>query len=58
MFLIKNDVNILNECWFLKNDINHLCLEFISILFEQNEDYLDHSKIEEKLILEKILNKL
>ena len=37
MSLIKNDVDLLNECGFLKNDINRLCLEFKKKLLEQNE---------------------
>ena len=44
MFLIKNDVNFLNECGFLKGDINFLFKEFKNISLELNEDYLDHIK--------------
>ena len=40
-FLIINDVDLSTECGILKNDINHLCLEFEENLMEQNEDYLD-----------------
>ena len=57
MFLIKNDVNFLNECGFLKGDINFLYKEFKNILLELNEDYLDHIKNQEESIIEKILNK-
>ena len=57
MFLIKNDVNFLYECGFLKGDINFLCQEFKNILLEMNEDYLDHIKNQEESILEKFLNK-
>ena len=57
MFLIKNDVNLLNECGFLKGDINFLYKEFKNILLELNEDYLDHIKNQEEAIIEKILNK-
>ena len=56
MFLIKNDVNLLNECRFLKYDINRLSLDFNNILLEQNEDYLDYIKNEEEPFLENILN--
>ena len=28
MFLLKNDVDFLQECGYLKNDNIHLCLEF------------------------------
>ena len=41
MFKCKNDVDLLNECGFLKNDVNQICLEFKKILLEQNEDYFD-----------------
>ena len=57
MFLIKNDVDFLTQCGFLKNDINPLFFEFKNILLEQNEDYLDYVKNEEESISEKILNK-
>ena len=57
MFLIKNDVNMLYECGFLKGDINFLYKEFKNILLELNEDYLDHIKNEEEALIEKILNK-
>ena len=32
MFLIKNDVDLLNECEVLKSDINRLCLESEEIM--------------------------
>ena len=57
MFLIKNDVNFLNECGFLKGDINYLYKEFENILLELNEEYLDHFKNQEESILENFLNK-
>ena len=57
MFLIKNDVGLLHECWFLKYDIECLCLEFNKILMEQNEEYLDYNKNEEVAIGERILNR-
>ena len=57
LFLIKNDKDILKECWLLKSDINRICLEFKNILIEQNEEYLDYIKNEEESIIERILNK-
>ena len=57
MFLIKNDVNLLNECGFLKGDINFLYKEFKNILLELNGEYLDHIKNQEEAMIEKILNK-
>ena len=42
MFLIKKDVNFVYECGFLKGDINFLYKENKNILFELNEEYLDH----------------
>ena len=57
MFLIKNDVDMLYECGFLRGDINFLYKEFKNILLELNEEYLDHIKNQEEAIIEKILNK-
>ena len=57
MFLIKNDVDMLYECGFLRGDINFLYKEFKNILLELNEEYLDHIKNPEEAIIEKILNK-
>ena len=57
MFLIKNDVNMLDECGFLKGDINFLYKKFRNILLELIEEYLDHVKNQEEAIFEKILNK-
>ena len=57
MFSIKNDVNFLYECGFLKGDINFLYKEFKNILLELNEEYLDHIKNQEESILEKFLYK-
>ena len=57
LFLIKNDVDLLQECGFLKNDINCLCLEFENVLMEQNEEPLDYIQSEEEPIIEKNLNK-
>ena len=57
VFSIKDDDDLLEECGFLKSDINHLIKEFKSILMEQNEEYLDHIKNQEEIIIKKILNK-
>ena len=57
MFLIKNDVNFLYECGFLKGDINFLYKEYKKILLELIEDYLDHIKNQEESIWEELLNK-
>ena len=42
MFLIKNDVNFLYDCGFLKGDFNFLYKEFKKILLELNEEYIDY----------------
>ena len=57
MFLIKNDVNFLYECGFLKGDINLLYKEFKNILLDLNEEYLDDIKNQEESIIETISNK-
>ena len=57
MFLIKNDVNLLYECGFLKGDIHYVYKKFKDILIELNEEYLIHIKNEEESFLEKFLNK-
>ena len=57
MFLIKNDVDFLYECGFLKSDVNFIYKEFKKILLESNEDYLDHIKHQEESISETFLNK-
>ena len=57
MFIIKNDVNFLYECGFLRGDINFLNKEYKNILLELNEEYLDYIKNEEEAIIEKVLNK-
>ena len=56
-FLMKNDVDLIQECGFSKRDIIRLNKEFKLISMEQNEEYLDHSKNEEESIIERILNK-
>ena len=57
MFLIKNHVNFLCECGFLKGDISFLYKEFENIIHELNEEYLDHNENQEETILEKFLYK-
>ena len=47
-FSFENDMDLLTESRLLKNDKNHLCLEFSIVSIEQNEDYLDYIKIEEE----------
>ena len=47
MFLNKNDVDLLNECGFLKTDIKSLIKEFRNNLSEENEDYSQYIKNEE-----------
>ena len=39
LFLIKNDNEFLQECGFLRSDINSLNKEFKNILTEQNDEY-------------------
>ena len=56
MFSIKTDLNILNECGFLKGDIKFLYKEVKKILLKLDEDYLDHIKNQEEAISEKIFN--
>ena len=57
VFLIENDVDLLNEYGYLKNDTNRLNLEFKNVLIEQNEEFLDYIKNEEESIGEKFLYK-
>ena len=57
MFLIENDVDLLNECGYLKNDVNRLNWELQKIVMEQSEEYLDFIKDQGESIYEKILNK-
>ena len=56
MFLIKNDVVVITECGYLKNDINRLCLGFIIVLMEHKEECFDYVKIEQESIIENNLN--
>ena len=57
MFLIKNDVNFLYECGFLKGDIKLLFKKFKNTLLELTDENLDQYKNQEESILEKFLNK-
>ena len=57
MFLIKNDVDLLTECGYIRNDVNRLRLKFKKTLMDQNEDYSEYIKNEEESILKKLLNK-
>ena len=57
LFSITNDVDLLPECGFSRNDINCLCLEIKTTLMEQNKEYLEYNKNEEDSILEKVSNK-
>ena len=36
---------------FLKNNINHLCLEFKNVIFELNEEYLGHIENQKESII-------
>ena len=42
MFLFENDVDLVNECGYLKNDIVRLILEFKNMLTEQTGEYLEY----------------
>ena len=53
MFLMKNDVNFLYECGFLKGDFNFSLKEFKKTLLELNEEWLEHIKNEGESVLEK-----
>ena len=55
-FLLENDVDILNECGFLKKYINCLCSEFKNILMERYQHYLKYNKNEEESIIKQTLN--
>ena len=57
MFVIRNEVNLLYECGFMKGDIHYLYKNFKIFLLELNEEYLDNIKNQEKSVLEKFLNK-
>ena len=57
MFLIRNDVNLLYECGFLKSDIHYVYKIFKTFLLELNEEYLEYIQNEEESVIEKLLNK-
>ena len=57
LILLKNDTDLLNECGFLKSDTNCPCKKYKNFLMEQNAEYLEYIKNEEKAIIEKSLNK-
>ena len=56
IFLIENDADLLQECGFLKSDINRLILKCKNLSIEQHGEYLDYVKKEESAI-EKFSNK-
>ena len=56
---IKRDDGFLQECEYLKSDINRLFSECKNYLInEQNDEYLEYVKDQEEYIIEEILNKL
>ena len=57
MFLIENDIDLLTECDFLKNDGNRPCVDFKNIIPDQNEDYHIYIKNGEGSVFEKTLIK-
>ena len=57
LFLISNDVDMLQESGVLKNDIIRLFIEFKKLLTEQNEKILGCKRNEEVSFIEIIPNK-
>ena len=57
IFLIQNDDDFLKECGFLKSDKSRLNKEVKTILIEQNEEYVECIKNQEKSKIEKFLKK-
>ena len=57
MFLLMNNVDNLQECGFLKDDNNRLCLEFFIISIEQFEEELNYIKNEELSNIVRTLDK-
>ena len=55
MFLIKSDVDILEECGFVKSEINRLFKELKIFLKEQNKEYFEYIENEKESIIETIL---
>ena len=53
IFIIENEKKFLQECGFLKSDINSLNKEFENILTEQNEEYLSYIENEEEALIER-----
>ena len=56
MFLLKADVDLTQECGFLRDDSNRLILKFKIILKDQNEEYLGYVKNQGESVIEKISN--
>ena len=57
IYLFKNDNKHLQECGFLKSDIDSLKKEFKNILIEHNEEYYSYVTNQEEFVMERILNK-
>ena len=57
LIFTKNDVDLLHEWSYLKNDINRLCLDLKKLMMEHNKIYLDYTKNQEKSSIEQTLNK-
>ena len=55
MFFFKNEGDLLHESVYLKKDNNRLRLQNKKVSMEQNDDYLDYIKNQEKSIIEEIL---
>ena len=53
LFLLKNDVDLPEECGFLRSDNIRLRVECKNIIMEQIEENLDYVKREEESIIEK-----
>ena len=51
-FLIKNDVDLSNDCGFLNGDIIRLNKESKTVLMKQIEEYLDNIKNQEESVIE------
>ena len=57
IFQIQNDKHLLEECGFLKTDINRLSKKYKNTLMELYEEYIDHNKNQEDLVIERFLGK-
>ena len=53
LFLIKNDIDLLNECGFLKNDNNCFYLELKNTLMEEIDEYLHGIKNRDESLIER-----